>query len=166
MAYNVVMEIKKLNKENLKEIMLLYNDIKTNSHTFWEDGYPNEELVLFDIERNGLYGGFQNGKLVAICFAGERCEENEEDFTWKQPFKKRASFVRIGVSPSVQRCGLAKQMLERVFADLRKEGFDGVRILVEKHNEKAKNLYHKFGFENVGETNRYGHEFYLYEMKL
>lgn len=164
--YNNVMEIRKLKKENMKEIMALYADIKTNSHTFWEDDYPNEEIVNFDIERNGLYGGYENGSLVAICFAGQRCEDGEENFTWKQPFKKRASFARIGVSPSMQRHGFATQMLEYVFDDLRKQGFDGVRILVERHNEKAKNLYHKFGFKNVGETERYGHEFYLYEMKL
>ena len=85
------MEIRKLKKENMKEIMALYADIKTNSHTFWEDDYPNEEIVNFDIERNGLYGGYENGSLVAICFAGQRCEDGEENFTWKQPFKKRAS---------------------------------------------------------------------------
>lgn len=160
------MEIRKLRKNEIDQIMSLYSDIKTNSKTFWEDDYPNEEIVFFDIERNGLYGGFVNGKLVAICFAGQRVEENEEDFTWKRPFKKRASFARIGVSPSCQRMGLATEMLNRVFDDLRKEGFDGVRILVERSNEKAKNLYKKFGFENVGETSRYGHDFYLYEKAL
>lgn len=160
------MEIKNLTKEYLKEIKQLYIDIKRETFTLWDDGYPSEELIKYDIERNGLYGVFENNELIAISYAGERCEDGEEDFTWKENFNRRGTFARIGVSPKHQKKGVATFLLEFILKELKNKGFDGVRILVGVNNKNAIKLYEKFNFVNCGQTERYGHKYYLFELRI
>lgn len=161
------MEIKRLTIDKINEIKKLYDDIKRETFTLWDDGYPSEDLIKYDIERNGLWGVFnQEDELIAISFAGERCEDGEEDYTWQQTFKKRGTFARIGVSPKYQKQGIASFLLEFILKELKIEGFDGVRILVGIKNINAIKLYEKFNFNNCGKIKKYGHEYYLFELKI
>lgn len=160
------MIIKRLEKKDINNALMLYQDIKTNSYTLWDDDYPSRELIEWDIDRKGLFGAYEKGELIAICFAGERCEDGEEVFTWKETFNKRGTFARIGVSSKHQNKGVGTKMVQFILKELKKQGFDGVRILVGKNNENAKKLYKKFGFYSCGETFRYGHDYYLFELRL
>ena len=160
------MEIKLLTNENIEEIKSLYSDIKNNTYTLWDDNYPSEDLILWDIERKGLWGVFDNETLIAITFAGERCEDGEENFTWQNTFKRRGTFARIGVSPKYQNQGIGTYLVDFVLKNLKSQGFDGVRILAGINNTNALKLYTKFGFINCGKTERYGHEYYLLELRL
>jgi len=160
------MEIKKLSKNDINKILSLYNDIKQNTYTLWDNGYPSEELIKFDIERKGLYGMFYKDELIAISFLGERCEEGEENYTWQDCFKKRGTFARMGVAPKYQNQGIATKMLTFVLNELKKQGFDGVRILVGTENTNAIKLYKKFNFNNCGTVEKYDHVYYLFELRL
>lgn len=160
------MEIKLLTNEQIKEIIKLYDDIKERTYTLWDEGYPSIDLIKWDIERKGLYGVFDEGKLVAVSFAGKREEDGEENFTWKENFNKRGTFARIGVSPDFQGKGIGTLLVDFILKTLKVQGYDGVRILVGKSNTNAIKLYKKFGFNAVGETYRYGHNYYLFELRL
>lgn len=160
------MKIKRLEKSDLNAIIKLYDDIRSKTYTLWDNGYPSEELILWDIEREALWGVFEGDDLIAISFAGERCEDNEEGFSWRENFKKRGTFARIGVSPDYQNRGVGTFLVDFILKELKEQGFDGVRILVGVKNINAQKLYKKFGFVNCGEANRYGHDYYLYELKL
>ena len=160
------MEIRGLTKNDVDEALKLYDEIKKRTYTLWDDGYPSKELIEWDIERKGLFGAYENNALIAIAFLGERCEDGEENFTWKDSFHRRGTFARIGVSPNHQNKGVGTKMVEFILKELNNRGFDGVRILVGKNNQNAKKLYKRFGFYNCGEVNRYGHDYYLYEVRL
>lgn len=160
------MEIRLLAKENIEIIKKLYKDIKQKTFTIWEDDYPSDELIVYDIERKGLYGVFNNDELIAVCFIGERCEDGEETYTWKDNFKKRGTFARIGVSPKFQNQGIGYKLVEFALNELKSQGFDGVRILLGVNNENAIKLYNKFGFINCGQTTKYGQDYFLYELRL
>lgn len=160
------MEIRLLTKKEMDKIVNLYENIKNNTYTLWEKNYPSEELINWDIERKGLYGVFEGDKLVAISFAGERCEDDESGFPWKENFKRRGTFARIGVSPEYQNKGIGTLLVNFILSELRKQGFDGVRILAETENVNAIKLYTKFGFVNCGTTKKFGHEYYLFEIRL
>lgn len=160
------MKIVKLNESELENIQMLYKDIKEKTFTLWDDDYPSKDLILWDIEREGLFGVKDGERLVAITFFGERQEDGEDDFTWKYSFTKRGTFARIGVAPDYQNCGVGTMLVEYVLNNLKKQGFDGVRILVGIDNKNAIKLYTKFGFENSGTIARFGHKYYLFELKL
>ena len=160
------MEIKLLTNKQIENIKNLYADIKNNTFTLWGNDYPSEELIRWDIERNGLWGVFDDDDLIAVSFAGERCEDGEESFKWKDNFNKRGTFARIGVSPRYQNKGVGTLLVDFILKELTAQGFDGVRILVETQNTNAIRLYSKFGFINCGKIQRYGHEYYLLELRL
>lgn len=160
------MEIRLLTNKDIQDIQNLYEYIKINTYTLWDKDYPSEELIKWDIERNGLWGVFDNNFLIAISFAGERCEDGEENFTWQDTFKKRGTFARIGVSPKYQNKGIGTYLVDFILNELKSQGFDGVRILVGTQNTNAIKLYSKFGFVNCGSIERYGHKYYLFELRL
>lgn len=160
------MEIRLLKNENINEIKELYADIRNNTYTLWDENYPSEDLIKWDIERKGLWGVFNNQTLIAITFIGARCEDGEEDFTWQDTFKNRGTFARIGVSPKYQNQGIGTYLVDFVLKELKFQGFDGVRILVGTQNSNAIKLYSKFGFINCGIAERYGHKYYLFELRL
>ncbi len=160
------MEIKLLEKSDINIIKNLYNDIRNNTYTIWENDYPSKELINWDIERKGLWGVFENDNLIAIGFAGERCEDSEENFPWKESFIRRGTFARIGVSPKYQNQGVGTFLVEYVLTKLKDQGFDGVRIMVGAKNINAKKLYLKFGFKNCGKVERFGQEYFLFELRL
>jgi hypothetical protein len=60
------MKIKLLTNDNINEIKNLYDNIRKNTYTLWDNDYPNEELIKLDIERKGLWGVFSNDELIAI----------------------------------------------------------------------------------------------------
>lgn len=160
------MDIRLLSKEDIAEIKQLYADIKKNSFTAWSDAYPSEELICYDIERKGLWGVFSDDELIAISFAGQRCEDNEENFTWREDIKKRGTFARIGVSPKYQNRGIGSMLVKFILEKLKSDGFDGVRILVDISNLNAIKLYQKFGFKNCGIVTRENQKYFLFELKF
>ncbi len=160
------MKIRLLTNEDIQEIQNLYKDIKNSTYTLWDKDYPSNELIKWDIERNGLWGVFDNNFLIAISYAGERCEDSEEDYTWQDTFIKRGTFARIGVATKYQNKGVGTYLVGFILNELKTQGFDGVRILVEIKNTNAIKLYSKFGFVNCGSVERYGHKYYLFELRL
>ena len=160
------MEIVQLEEKDLEKIQRLYNDIKANSFTLWDDDYPSKELILWDIERRGLFGVKDGEMLIGITYCGERQEDGEENFTWKDKFEKRGTFARIGVAPKFQGRGIGSLLVDFVLKHLKSLGFDGVRILVGVNNTNAIKLYTKFGFCCTGTTFRYGYNYFLYELRI
>lgn len=160
------MKIRKLGIGDIDKIVALYDDIKSNTVNFWDDDYPSRELICWDIERDGLWGVFDANNLVAICFAGERCEDGEQNYTWQRNFNRRGTFARLGVASTHQRKGIATKLVNFVLNDLKKQGFDGCRILVETENHGAIGLYSKLGFTNCGQVDKFGHTYFLFERGL
>ena len=138
------MIVKLLKEKHIEKIKELYADIKKNTYTLWDDDYPSEELIRWDIERNGLWGVFCNNDLVAISFAGERCEDSEENFAWNENIKKRGTFARIGVAPRYQNKGVGSFLVSFILKELKQQGYDGVRILVGVKNTNGIKLYYLY----------------------
>ncbi|MDO8627060.1 MAG: GNAT family N-acetyltransferase [Candidatus Diapherotrites archaeon] len=53
----------------------------------------------------------------------------------------------IAVIPEFRRKGLGKKLIKYALQNIEEKGFDYALLLVKTHNEIAKNLYKKFGFE-------------------
>lgn len=160
------MEIRELTKNDTASVKALYEAIKKKTFTLWDKDYPSTELINWDIERNGLFGVFENSSLIAVCYAGARCEDNEEGFTWKENFKSRATFARLGVAPEWQNKGVATYFLSFIINHLKQNDFDGIRILVGKENKNAIGLYKKFNFREAGAVHRMNTDYLLMELRI
>ena len=57
-------------------------------------------------------------------------------------------------------------MLQFGMDELKRRGYRGVHLLVDKHNVKALRSYAVFGFRTVDERFMYGHDYLCYEKAL
>ncbi len=67
----------------------------------------------------------------------------------------RLEILTLAVHPAYRRKGLARRLLERLFADARKQGCCVAQLEVRSQNRAALALYGSLGFEAVGLRKRY-----------
>ena len=115
------MKIKVLTKEYLKDIINLYDNIRNTTFTLWDNGYQDKELIEGDIERKGLYGVFDNEKLIATTFAGQRNEDGEDNYTWQDTIEKCGTFARIGVAYEYQNKGIGSMLVKYILDTLKQQ---------------------------------------------
>jgi ribosomal protein S18 acetylase RimI-like enzyme len=144
-----------------ENILRLYRSIVGTEGCTWDEEYPSMINILADIEMKSLYCVIDHtGKIIAAVAAGPFDELN--DLIWDSRMENPCELARIGVHPSFQKSGIASKLLGEVLQDCKRRGYDGMRFLVSKTNYNALALYRKFGFQEVGEVFRYGHDFYCY----
>jgi ribosomal protein S18 acetylase RimI-like enzyme len=144
-----------------KNILKVYKSIIGTQGCTWDEEYPSMEGIIEDIKMKSLYCLTDDkGEIIAVATAGPLNEL--DDIIWDSRMTKPCELARIGVLPCLQKKGIASQLLDAVIGDCKSIGYNGMRFLVSKTNYNALMLYNKFGFQNVGEVFRYGHDFYCY----
>ena len=63
--------------------------------------------------------------------------------------KKYPAHLHIDILPEYQRMGLGSQLMDALTAQLREKGVRGVMLGVGSGNEKGKNFYRKYGFQQI-----------------
>lgn len=144
-------------------LLQLYREISPTPGCTWDESYPALEDITQDIALNSLYC-MEDTSGQVICAASAGPFDELAHLCWDARAAKPCELARIGVHPSVQRCGVGTALLRQVIADCRDRGFDCMRLLVSKSNPRALALYSKLGFNPCGEAFMYGHDFYCYEM--
>lgn len=151
-------------KDEAKKVKDLYREVIKTTLTTWDEEYPSMEMIEADIENKELFCLKDNrGMIKGVCFVSDKFE-GEED--WKEKMNKPYRFARICSLPSLQGFGVATKMMKEIIAYAKSRGCDGFRISVYDKNVSALKLYTNFGFNKVGESFKYGFNFYLYELKF
>ncbi len=144
-----------------EEILKLYRSIIGTPGCTWSEEYPVMDNIISDIASGSLYCMTDiSGQIIAAAAAGPLDELS--DLEWDPGMTKPCELARIGVSPSLQKKGIASKLLCAVIEDCKSRGYNGMRFLVSKTNGSALALYNKFGFMKTGEVFRYGHDFLCY----
>lgn len=156
------LEFKLANKEDINEIVELYQRLIGTPGCTWNNDYPDKEMAEYDIENNWLYTLRKQNKIIAVASI---CKFDElVDLPWKP--KNPCELARVGVDLSLHRQGIGTMLLEKVIEVVKEKGFDGIIMLVSKNNIAALKLYEKFGFEKCGEVFRYDNDYYCYQKVL
>ena len=147
------------------EILALY---KTMLHgpADWNEYYPNEETIDFDLSRDALFVIKNENNEIISAISIDKDDEVDALPCWDKSLEPSGEFSRICVRKDMQNQGIARKMIEFVFDVFRKEGKKGVHILVRTGHEAALALYGKIGFKKVGECNMFGKDFICMEVKL
>lgn len=121
-------------------------------NTNWAAGvYPLPEIPLKKIEAGSMYV-LADGGICASMALDSLCSPEYEKIGWRYPASpdKILSIHVLVVDPRKFGLGYGKKMLAfaREFAS--KNGFQVIRIDTWAHNEPAKSLYMKNGFEIAG----------------
>lgn len=151
--------------EDLPELIALYESLKGTPGCTWHAEYPTWEIIKSDIDRGSLYLLRDKGIIVAGAAAGDD-EESLAEFGWE--YANYCVLARVGVAKDYQGKGTGSYLVKKVTEEVKKRGFDGIVLLVNKYYPSGIALYERNGFTRIGEAaiEQYGLNFYKYELKF
>ena len=150
-------------REDKEEILALYKTMLYGPAD-WNEHYPNEDTIDFDMSRNALY--VMKNELDEIIAAISIDEDEEVDKLPCWSIMPGGELSRLCVRKDMQNHGIAKEMMRYAFDVLKNEGKNGVHILVRTGHTKALSTYAKLGFKTVGEFHLFDKDFICMEIKL
>lgn len=150
-------------REDKEEILALYKTMLYGPAD-WNEHYPNEDTIDFDMSRNALY--VMKNELDEIIAAISIDEDEEVDKLPCWSIMPGGELSRLCVRKDMQNHGIAKEMMRYAFDVLKNEGKNGVHILVRTGHTKALSTYAKLGFKTVGECHLFDNDFICMEIKL
>ena len=149
------------NYDEIPKIVSIYHSLVGTPGCTWSLDYPNIETAEDDIKNNWLYTLKKHDKIIAVASAG-KFDDWEHLMQWKP--KNACELARIGVNPSFKKQGIGTIILQHIIAEMKKQGFDGMRFIVSKTNPAALALYDKNGFERCGEAFVFDRDWFCYQM--
>ncbi len=119
---------------------------KSRNINQWQDGYPNKEVFLNDINNNSLYVVKEGGKLVSIfaLYDHEDSYNTIYDGKWHSD-NNYAVIHRIALADEYKGKGVAKLIIDFV-----KEKYSYIRIDTHKDNINMQRCLYKNGFKYCG----------------
>lgn len=161
MDYSITMA----SEQDRSGIQSLYKAQIGREFCSWDEDYPADDMIDWDLSRNALFVLKRNGRITAAV-SFEEDEDHDRIPCWDKALAPEGELARLAVLPDEQNKGIGRIMLRFGMDELKRRGFRGVRFLVNKDNEKAIRSYAVFGFNVVGECQMYGQDFYCYEKQL
>lgn len=155
-----------LKEDDLDEIVSLYSASLGREGCVWNEEYPTKSDFAADLKEQCLFGiKDDQGKIVA-AIARDRDENVERLDCWEDKLKPGAELARLTVATQFEHQGVARVLIKATMEKLFKQGFKSVHFLVAKANKVAINSYSTLGFNLVGETEMFGHDYFCYEKQL
>lgn len=153
------------NHNDKEEILALYKTF-LNGPADWNEYYPNEDTIEFDISRNALFVMKNDSGQIISAISIDKDEAVDKLPCWDKELTPSAEFSRLCVRKDMQNQGIAKDMIGYVFDILRKDGKKSVHILVKTGHKTALALYSSIGFRTVGECRLFDKDFVCMEIEL
>lgn len=132
----------------------------------WDSLYPNEEVLKGYLEKEQLYVGIYDEKIVSIYVLNQECDEQYKNGHWQY---ENASFYvvhRLCVNYDFQHKGIGKKTMIHIEYELRNKNIETIRLDAFSENIYAMKMYEKLDYVNVGEINWRNGKFYLLEKKI
>jgi len=150
------MEFRKSIKSDIKKIIKIIeeaqNYFKENNIDQWQDGYPNEESIINDIESGDSYVLLKDGKIIAtayLSFDGEKDYDVIYDGKWISN-EDYAVVHRVAVSNSIKGNGVAGELFKYIDKICLENDINYVRIDTHRHNKSMQKFLSKNKFEYCG----------------
>lgn len=161
-----VMRIIELAKDSDKaEILALYKIQLGREYCPWNEYYPGEEEIDYDLSRDALLVMREDDKIIA-AISLDKDEAVEALPYWTEALRPGGELSRLAVLPEYQNQGIAREMLNAGMELLRSRGFKSVHFLVNRLNVKALKSYDKLNFNTVGECEIFNQPMFAYEKPL
>jgi ribosomal protein S18 acetylase RimI-like enzyme len=158
------MIFRKADASDAKTVLALYRAVIGTPFCVWDESYPGETEIQGDLAAGTLYVLARDGEVIgAISIVPENETDNLD--CWKVRENAR-EFARVVIKPDQQHKGLSVYLVKGVIRELQRQGAAAIHIAVAKENIPAQKLYRKTGFVFCGETDMYGHSYFLCERIL
>lgn len=151
--------------EERDEILKLYKMQLGRKFCPWDDHYPSEDTISFDLKRDALFLMEIDGKIVSVISI-DQDPETDSLSCWNKDLIPAGEMARLAVHPDFQGRGIAKRMILNCMTELKKRGYKAAHYLVNKNNVLALNSYKSLEFKTVGECELFNQPFFCCEKEL
>ena len=148
-----------------EELLALYKLQLGREFCPWDEEYPSNETIDYDLLRDAVLVMKMDGRIVAAVSLEEDEAVDRLD-CWDPNMQPVGELARVAVLPQEQSRGLGRIMLQFGMDELKRRGYKGIHMLVNKYNTKAIRCYAVFGFRVVGECYLYEQDYLCYEREL
>ncbi len=131
----------------------------------WDEHYPTMEHIEADMARDNLFVMTEGSELIATISIDED-EAVAQLPNWNPALEPAGELSRLCVRQDCQNRGLARQMMEYAFEQLRHRGCKGVHILIREGHKVATRSYSHLGYQPAGHCRLFGKDFDCYERPL
>lgn len=157
-------------KDDLDEICCLIEKaikhMKNQGIDQWDELYPAREDFADDIDKNTLYAAVENDKIIAVYVINQECDKEYHDCVWENPDESACIIHRFCVLPDYQNKGIGTRILSHIENQVKKMGYNSIRLDVFSNNPYAIKLYEKNGYEKRGHADWRKGRFCLMEKTL
>lgn len=150
------MELRKSRKDDLKYIIEIINEakefLKESKIDQWQQGYPNEEVILRDIENQHAYVLEDNNKIigtVALAFDKEKTYDLIYDGKWISN-NEYAVIHRIAASRRYNIKGTGTEIIKSIEKICKDKGIKSIKIDTHEENLVMQKLLNKNDFKYCG----------------
>ena len=150
------MNFRKTTEKDLKTVIKIIDEakefLKNNNIDQWQNGYPNEDVILKDIENDNSYVLEDNGEIIAttvLSFDGDKNYDVIEDGNWITN-NKYGVVHRIAVSRKYSKKGIGKFIIKISEDIARENNIKSMRADTHKDNKTMQSLLLKNGYEYCG----------------
>lgn len=157
--------IEHANSADRQEILKLYKIQLGREFCPWNEYYPGEEEIDFDLSRDSLLVMREDGKIIAAISIDDDEAVKSLPF-WSEDLQPSGEVSRLAVLPEYQNRGIAREMIYKAMEVLKERGFVSIHFLVNRLNTKAMKSYEKLNFNKVGEIEIFNQPMFCYEKKL
>ena len=158
-------EIMPATEQDRSELLALYRAQLGREFCAWDEDYPGNETIDFDLSRDSLFVMKREGRIIAAISLEEDADVDALS-CWDQGLAPGGEMARLCVLPELQNEGLARDMMRYGIEELKKRGYKSIHFLVSQNNIKAIRSYAVFGYEVVGKCHMYDQDFLCYEKAL
>ena len=119
----------------------------------WQNGYPNRNSIIEDIQKEYSYVLEENGSIlgtVTVVLDGEPTYEHIYEGEWKTKGTSYVTLHRVAVRNEWKGKGIAKRMIEEVLSMCREEKVESIRMDTHRDNVSMQQMLKKNGFEYCG----------------
>ena len=150
------MEFRKSRKSDIKEIINIIEEaqsyFKANGIDQWQNGYPNEESIMNDIESDESYVLLKDDKVIAtayLSFSGESDYDVIYDGKWISQ-GDYAVVHRVAVSSNIKGHGVAGELSKYMEKICLENNIKHIKIDTHRQNQSMQRFLSKNGFEYCG----------------
>ncbi len=152
------MQIEKAAPRDLSAIADIYEAIHDGEEAGrttigWVRGvYPTKETAAEALKRGDLFAGKENGSVVAAAIINQRTEEEYQYGAWRFPAPENQVMVlhTLAVSPAQTGKGYGRQFVRFYEMYALAHGCLYLRMDTNERNAKARAMYRRYGYEEVG----------------
>ena len=136
----------------------------------WDEDYPNQGVILKDIETQTLFAYREDDQVLGIVVLNETQDEEYGEIDWSTTEEDRNIVVhRLAVRPDKQRMGIARQLMDFAEEWARDNQYDAIRLDTFSQNPRNQRFYTNRGYTDLGPVYlkyKKEHPYYCYELLL